>query len=296
MLNFKELALSDKDIINEFFRKENFYSAKYDFAACYVWRNIYNFKYCIEDGFLFIQTAYHKDIPYFMCPIGEGDFAAAVSKIREYAEKNNIRPMLFCVFEYQKEKLLSCFKDVTFTENRSEEDYVYLREDLAELKGKKYHSKRNFLSRFKHGNWRYESMNSQNIPLCIKMHEKWLKTTELSGDLKSIEEDHLASLEALNNFEALGLKGGVLYLDNEVCAYSIGNYIGGSCFVVHFEKAFGDIIGAYAAINNETVLNEAADAQFINREDDTGDLGLRQAKLSYHPYEIIKEYIACFGE
>jgi len=97
---------------------------------------------------------------------------------------------------------------------------------------------------------------------------------------------------AFSNFTKLGLTGGVLYKENKIVAFTIGEALNEDTFVVHFEKAFPDLQGAYPMINQQFVLHEAQDFQYVNREEDTGDLGLRKAKLSYYPDLLLKKYWA----
>ena len=98
--------------------------------------------------------------------------------------------------------------------------------------------------------------------------------------------------EALMYFEELGLTGGVLRLSGQVIAFTLGEPLSDDTFVVHFEKAFPEIQGAYPMINQQFVLAECQDYQYVNREEDTGDEGLRKAKLSYKPVILLDKYTA----
>ena len=103
---------------------------------------------------------------------------------------------------------------------------------------------------------------------------------------------------ALDNFQELGLQGGLLRLNGEVVAFTIAEKTNSDTLLVHIEKAYGDIVGAYPAIANEflrntVVIDEAAgelSVKYINREDDAGDLGLREAKMQYHPLFLLEKY------
>ena len=98
--------------------------------------------------------------------------------------------------------------------------------------------------------------------------------------------------KALKYYHELQLSGGLIRANGQVVAFSLGDRLNDKTFLVHIEKAFANITGAYQIINREFVLNNCMDYEFVNREDDTGDESLRKAKLSYRPYEIVKKYVA----
>lgn len=176
--------------------------------------------------------------------------------------------------------------------NRDNFDYVYTVEKLSTLRGKKLHGKRNHIARFMdEGDWHYEPLTEKNMDECRRMAKEW---TSLRAEKWNEEmELEVGVLEvACANFHALGLCGGVLYKGDKIVAFTIGEPLNTDTFVVHFEKAFPDLQGAYPMINQQFILHEAQNYQYVNREEDTGDLGLRKAKLSYYPDLLVKKYTA----
>ena len=97
-------------------------------------------------------------------------------------------------------------------------------------------------------------------------------------------EELCAVRNCFENFSALGLRGGLLRVDGRVVAYTMGLPLNSDTFIVHIEKAFSDVAGAYPMIN-------CADFKYVNREDDVGDEGLRRAKLSYKPAILLEKFI-----
>ena len=123
------------------------------------------------------------------------------------------------------------------------------------------------------------------------MHELWCQMQDME-ERKGLKEESEAVKLALENFGKLELTGGLIRTEGKVVAFSVGDRLNDSTFLVHIEKAFSDINGAYPIINREFVRHNCLDFKYVNREDDAADEGLRRAKLSYHPYEIIKKYTA----
>lgn len=171
-------------------------------------------------------------------------------------------------------------------------DYVYRTEELATLKGRKYHSKRNHISYFeKNFDWKYEELSSDSLAECIKMNEEWFRENE-EKDPYGIDIEHKVLNFALENYESLNFRGGLIRVDGSIVAFTFGEKLNDNTFNTHFEKAYSTIRGAYPMINMLFARETISDFEFVNREDDAGSEGLRKAKLSYHPEFIVRKYTA----
>ena len=173
---------------------------------------------------------------------------------------------------------------------RDNADYIYEREKLVSLVGKKLHGKRNHIKRFQDQNpgWRYESLRDDNIEACIEMAQEWCRRNCCTGDDGKKEELHLV-IRALKNYKTLHMKGGLLRNETGVIAFTLGSPIGPDTFDVCFEKAFSEIQGAYPMINQQFVAHELQEYRYVNREEDLGVPGLRKAKLSYDPDILLEK-------
>ena len=176
--------------------------------------------------------------------------------------------------------------------NRDLADYVYETEKLTTLAGKKLHGKRNHINKFKENNpdWVYEPINTENAEECFQMALKWREEMQCEIDVEKRDE-MCVTLNSLRLLEELKLKGGLLRAkpQGEVIAFTIGEPLNPDTFVVHIEKAYAWIQGAYPMINQQFVTHTAQGYQFVNREEDTGSEGLRKAKLSYRPAFLVQK-------
>ena len=174
--------------------------------------------------------------------------------------------------------------------NRDYADYVYETEKLASLAGKKLHGKRNHINKFKtlYPDWTYESLSENNVEECFQMALKWRNQNGCDDDPEKNAEI-CVTLNSLRLYKELGLKGGVLKAEGQIAAFTLGEPLSEDTFVVHIEKAFPDIEGAYPMINQQFVQHECMDYQYVNREEDTGAEGLRKAKLSYRPVFLVEK-------
>ncbi len=281
MLNFKIPVIEDAEKIREILKSTTGNNCQMSLGSIYNWGPDYNLEIAFCDDCLVTKTERNGKIDYGF-PQGTGDKKAIIKELLN--EKN----LSFYGLEkndadYLEKEFGGVFK---ITENRDSADYIYLVSDLAELKGKKYHSKRNHIKYFeKNNNWVYEKLTSKNLFDCIKMTEKWIEENEDKAE-DGIDEELNAIKRAFDCFEELGFVGSVIRVDGEVIAWTLGEKISEDTFCTHFEKAFASYRGAYPIINRELAKNELSAFTFVNREEDMGLEGLRKAKLSYHPVKL----------
>ncbi len=178
--------------------------------------------------------------------------------------------------------------------DRNNDEYIYLSEKLITLSGKKLQSKRNHINRFKKENpdWEYSPIYSgKDVEECMNMLDEWEEDkNEVSKD-KSLRYDYIATKIMLENLKDLDLKAGSIKINGKIVAFSVGERLVDDTFVVHVEKAFADVNGAYTIMNQQFIEHEASAFKYINREDDLGLESLRKAKLSYQPDIMLHEGI-----
>jgi len=190
-----------------------------------------------------------------------------------------------CVSESLAEQLERL--EFEIREDRDNFDYLYSRQALSELTGRKFSKKRNLIKAFlKNYTYTGEPLLESHIPAALQILENWADGREDPGD-------YVAAKEALEKAEQLQLCGGIYYVEDLPVAYSLGeeNALGKS-FIIHFEKAVGDYKGVWQFVNQAfaSILPEQYDT--VNREQDLGNEGLRRAKHSYKPIGYVKKYRA----
>jgi hypothetical protein len=174
---------------------------------------------------------------------------------------------------------------IEISEDRNNFDYLYLRSDLAELAGKKYHKKRNLIAQF---NSSYEAvektLSPEIIPHALEVLEGWkLEKGEIG--------DYSAALEVLELFQDLNMQGCVYYIEGKAAAWCLGEAIAqDSIFTIHFEKALDKYKGIYQYMNKSFASSLPENIIHINREQDLGDEGLQQAKMSYRPSGFVRKH------
>ena len=291
--NFHPIQLADRDWLNDKLRESNHASCEYSFANNFIYAKTYDVQVGELSGCGVIRYRDRKKKAQYnySFPFGNGDKRAALETMRELCRQDGYALRMYPVLENDRKHLIEWFRGTfEIDADRGDFDYIYTVEKLANLRGKKLHGKRNHIARFMDaGDWRYEPMCAENIEDCRKMSKKW---EQMRADKwnDSMEEEINVLDEALDHFTELGFVGGVLYKAGEIVAFTIGEPLNADTLVVHFEKAYPDLQGAYPMINQQFILHEGGRFTYVNREEDTGDLGLRKAKLSYYPDMILKKY------
>ena len=248
------------------------------------------------DGLLVIKPG-QSDENWILPPYGDYtacDLKAVLLQLKDHFALQGKPLVLRAVTEEFAEVLeKTCPGMFQLEEERDLEDYLYLGDDLRELKGRRYHSKRNHLSNFRknYPDYVYEPMTAAMREEIWDYVNLWCRQKECSGKFSDgLICEKKAIREALDYFDQLDYTGAVIRINGQIEAFTMGEKINDDTVVIHVEKANGLINGLYGAINQEFLLHAWPDVKYVNREEDTGDEGLRKAKQSYYPLELVKKY------
>lgn len=288
MLEFYTPTLSDKEWIENLTFHCGQIGCDISFATTYLWRNKYDIRVCNYNDTLFKAYFMDEGKVGYTFPVGKMSPKDALEVLLSDAKSRGVAPVIGMLNKTNKEILEHLYPDVfEITEERDSADYIYSREDLAQLSGKKYHAKRNHISKFVRNNpdFYVREIDGTNIEDAYFVAHKWQMGAE--SDDKS---ELCAIREALDNLEMLSMFGMVLYVNNRPVGMTLGSKINDFVCDVNFEKAV-EVQGAYAVINNEFAKANPHFLQF-NREEDLGIEGLRKSKLSYYPDKILMKYTA----
>ncbi|MCI8860920.1 MAG: DUF2156 domain-containing protein [Lachnospiraceae bacterium] len=291
-INLKRPKLEDRALINDYLKYADTRSCEMTFANTYLWSRHYDVGFAIvEDMLVFGRTAGDVSFTVPVGPGGEERLKQALDTLMRYCEEQEVPFQLHNVTKEDFDRLEALYPGQFFISyEREYADYVYETEKLAKLSGKKYHSKKNHANKFKalYPDWSYEPITKDNVEECFQMALRW---RELNG-CEEDEEKHAeicVTLNYLRLFEELNMRGGALRVNGEIVAFTVGEPVGKDTLVVHIEKAFADIQGAYTMINQQFAEHEGAGFTYLNREEDMGEEGLRQAKMSYKPVFLVEK-------
>jgi hypothetical protein len=252
------------------------------FAGLYLFRAAHDYQVSrFGDSIIVLGKGYDGD-RYCMTPLG-GDMAAAAAELL----KSRIS-----IYGADETFVSTCCAGSGFEiiEERDSYDYLYLREELADLPGNRFHKKKNRINYFtSRHSFQVHVFSAVYLSGCLELLDEWGRAAEIE-DNRSFALELDATGEALTQAATLGLKGVVVEVEGHVKAFALGERLNNDTAVCHFEKADHFMEGVSQLVNREFCRLLFTDCRYINREQDLGEPGLRNAKLSYHPVELVKKY------
>ena len=300
MIDFHPPRLEEKPWVDELLRRADYRGCDYNFTNLFVWSRAYHQEIARVDDFLVTHVCGRMGCS-FMFPAGGGDLVSVIRKLEEEAARRGEPLRLVCLTPRQMAELEEFFPgQFTFTADRDGYDYLYEIDRLADLGGKRLHAKRNHINRFMENNpsWTYEEITPESLGECLAMDKEWYRRSlarEGEAEERDLGDEGVALRQAMEHYQALGLEGGLIRVYGEVVAFTMGDLLNSDTYDVHFEKAYGELQGAYAMINREFarwVRGRHPNVRYLNREDDMGVEGLRKAKESYYPDQMVEKHTA----
>jgi hypothetical protein len=285
--DFAPLSLAQRSEIHQKLSSVSTGLSEFSFSGLFLFSERYNYRVSkLEDDALIISGlqpclnpgAERKQFFFSPCAIPPGGILKELFKTHDYWK--NISESQLTTGKESLEEM-----GIEVLEDRDNFDYLYLRTELAELKGKKFHKKRNLVAQFQ------KLYTHEEKPLTQETKPDVLEILKIWREKKGEDGDYAACLEALAWLEELDLKGFLLYIDGKPAGFCMGEIIAqGRIFAVHFEKGLDTYRGIYQFINRAFASSLPESITQINREQDLGDEGLRRAKLSYRPAGFVKKY------
>lgn len=298
-MDFKKLALEDKQLFYKYLNPYKFLSCEYSFTTLYIWKDACDIQYAIYKDSLIIKKKDFEGNYYFMQPLGykEEDLKELLKYLLQYQRENNMKYIFKDLEEDFAEKIKSIYKeeqDICIKEDRDNFDYLYEADKLIKLSGKKLHGKKNHYNSFvKEYDYEVKEItNNKIIDDVINAAEKWFR--ENNNNDKMLYYETAAIKEIVQNMNLFNLKGIAVYVDNQVVAFSLGEKLNDKLAVIHIEKGDMNYKGVYSFINKTFIDMCFSDVKIINREQDLGIEGLRKAKLSYYPFKLEKKFILSY--
>jgi hypothetical protein len=286
----RKIALTDRDLLTSLLEKYPAKISEATFGSIYIWRNYEGrSELSLLDGHLVVSWFRARFGRLVLPPVGP-DVVEAVDRLIAH---EGFRASGFSGVFGLTEPAVSALRarGKTLEPLRDERDYVYRTDDLIKLEGPRYHTQRKELSKAtSEHSIVFEPMTHEHRDACLELEETWCDMKHCTLDRFSAAEDS-ALKEALDNMDQLGFFGGVALIDGKIQALTLGERLSKDTAVVHFEKANPSIRGLYQFINQEFCRNVLRGFEFVNREQDVGEPGLRRAKEGYHPHHFVEKHI-----
>jgi hypothetical protein len=254
--------------------------SEFTFANLYLFRHTYDYRVAELPGGGLVITGVKEGKKFFYLPC-----CVASSKIFDELMLSHDYMKNLSESQAVQHRIELEARGYIVQEDRDNFDYLYLRTDLAELTGREYHKKRNLVNGFISSyECEQKPLRKENVGDALAVLDEWRKT-------KGVDGDYRAAREGLELFEELGMRGAVYYIEGQPVGWCLGEPLAkGTMFAVHFEKACDRYKGIYQFINQAFAQSLPAYFKLVNREQDLGNEGLRQAKMTYRPSGFVRKY------
>ncbi|MDX2446154.1 MAG: phosphatidylglycerol lysyltransferase domain-containing protein [Desulfobacterales bacterium] len=262
-------------------------ASDYSFLNLWSWADIYGLEWAWTPELVWIRQS--RPVEKYWAPVGDW-------KSIDWAEILRLHFSGNVSFGRVPEALLELWRQITGIKrdtqpSRGHWDYLYSVTELVELKGNKYHKKKNLLNQFsKRYDYQYNPLTPDNIHQTIQMQENWCTWRDCASQA-ALDSENQAISSVLNNWQRFHrLMGGAIMVETDMAAYTVAERLSEDTLVIHFEKGDHDFKGIYQAINQIFLENAGQGFTMVNREQDLDSEGLRKAKLSYNPVGFLKKF------
>lgn len=297
MISYRSLKLEDKLWIDKIVQKSGIIASEYPFVNNFLWNDFLLLDLAARQDFF---TVFSRKKKAYLFPVIKNiednynnKLIEAINLLKKDAILKNRQFKLYGLTYEMKQILENLFPtQFEYINTRDSADYIYKIDDLVNLKGKKYHSKRNFINNFKmnYCDWEYKLLEKSMFAECLDLNVNWYKNKDNNDVILNYEVEMLENV--FKYFDKLNLFGGVLRVNKKIIGFSIGYKINDITVDNIIEKALHDYKGSYNILCQQFLSNIPPNFIYVNREEDLGLENLKQTKLSLHPCQILDKYEA----
>ncbi|MBI9075978.1 MAG: DUF2156 domain-containing protein [Desulfatibacillum sp.] len=289
-LSFEPIRLDQQERYRVFLKQCPGPGSEYSFINLFAWQEAHGLEWAWTDTLVWIRQTIPTTV--YWAPMGDWqaiNWRKALDSLEAPSPFSRAPEQLAMVWKNSAEI------NMQLEEDRDQWDYLYSVPELAALGGKKYHSKKNHLNRFlKTYASRYVAMDASNAREASRLQESWCQWRDCESQ-ESLANENQGIFKVLEHWESFpNILGGLLFVGDDLAAYTIGEAFTPDMLLIHFEKGSPDYNGSYQAINQQFLENEGGNHPLVNREQDTGDEGMRKAKMSYNPVDFVRKYSGHF--
>ena len=291
-MEFRPLSLSDKEAVQRITMGGPYRNCDINFMNLMSWRSLFGTELAASPGRLVFRFMLRDRLAYQVV-VADGSWCETLEQVAADAHRKGYPLLLMGVCRHAMIEIEHAFPGrFRFLLSRDFCDYVYRRDALAMLAGKKLQAKRNHANKFSrlYPDYEFAPLRRKDLDDCRELAARWAAGRPAADGFIDYGSEQRSIHFVLDHWEALGGLGGVVRVDGRLVAFTYGAPVNNDTFDVCVEKADTDYEGAYAVINRDFVHSLPGRYVYVNREEDIGAAGLRKAKLSYHPVVLLEKF------
>ncbi len=295
-MNWQTLTLADQAIFRKYEKTATQMVADTIFTNLFIWHLFYQTMWTEAHGCLCLVATPKNAEPFGLPPVGGGDRLAALDLTLEFLKEKTAQPVFRRVPAELAEQIKASDRPWECSHDRDNDDYIYLKESMATLGGRRMHQKKNHYNFFvKNNSYEITDLSEDMIPELLAVQENWLLTKERQGALAAaqlnFEMDSVARL--LSHLTDFNLFGMAIRIKGRLEGFTVGELMTKEMALVHIEKANYNFRGLFVALASHFCQNLPESVVYVNREQDLGLPGLRHAKESFKPDHMQVKYVVC---
>ncbi|HPI93910.1 MAG TPA: phosphatidylglycerol lysyltransferase domain-containing protein [Deltaproteobacteria bacterium] len=286
MPDFEPISLSRQDEYRRLLSSSDITASDYSFINLWAWADEHGLSWSFDSGLVWVRQDLPE--PCLWAPVGPHDGI-------EWADLFARADLGALPFTRIPEELLTRWMSalpgrVQAEEAREHWDYLYSVTELVELAGNRFHKKKNLLNQFlKRYAYDYRPIDPSLTAEVLATQGDWCAWRDCEA-VETLAAENLAIRKVMDGWSRLAaIMGGAILVEGRIVAFTVGEAFRDDTLLIHFEKGLGEYPGIYQAINR-MFLQEHREFSIVNREQDLGNEGLRQAKLSYNPTGHVRKY------
>ena len=291
MIPFKPVTKRDGARLRKYYQACNYGLCEYSVGTKLMWRPTLHPAWAEIAGCLVIRNCIDgKTVFDYPVPGPAGDEDAALEAIESYCLEQGVPPVISVVPECKASRLLARYPYVRVSNIRTWRDYVYYRQDLQLFAGRRYSGQRNHIKKFR-TQWPeavFRRLTAGDIPAIERFWQDYEAEFPKSTNAKARDELALAR-KMLRMVDKPWFVAGGIFDGERLIALSLAEKCD-ETLLIHIEKALYSYTGVYPTLVQAFADAFGQDCQWVNREDDAADRGLRTSKLQYGPAKLAPKY------
>ncbi len=289
MDEFQAITIADIPRLNEFFARRGTRLCNDSAGAAVLWQPYFQDAFCALDGTLLLRETFPGVGTVYTPPHADDD--AAYAALERFSRARGEPLRFFPVTPEELDALRARYPGAEAALLRDWCDYLYAAQDMVTFPGRRFHGQRNHVSRFRrlYPDWKFEDITAENLPEVRAFFEDYAARYQKDSETARVET--VCVRDFLAHYDAYAPLGGLLRAGGRIVGFSCGEIVGDT-LIIHVEKADIACDGVYQALVQSYAERFVTDGvQYINREEDTGDPGVRQSKERYRPIRLLEKYL-----
>lgn len=286
----QKLRINDYNKIKKYLDEANYEGYNSNFVTMMMWDHEYHIEYELHDNYLIMLQKY-EDTYYFAMPFCKKEYyQEAIDYMIEYASIHQFDFLIDCVIQEVRDEIKKIYgSKLVAVATPFNDDYIYTREALMTLSGKKMQKRRNHFNAFikENTDFVYKEIEDEDIDNVLACLKKW--DNEHRNE-ESVQSEFIGIMYLLMHRHELNIRTGCIYINGALEAFIIGSPLRHQTIQIHVEKANREVRGLYVAICKYFLENNYEEYLYVNREEDMGLDSLRQAKQALHPVKMVNKY------